>query len=120
VLVDTSVWVDHLRAGDTTLAARLEEGEVECHPFVIGELSCGCLRRREEILDLLRALPAVTTVDHNEAMMFVDRHRLAGLGIGWIDAHLLASAALVRTTIWSRDGRLRSVARRLGLAAELR
>lgn len=116
-LVDTSVWVDHLRRGDRALAVVLEDGEVSSHPFVIGELACGRLARRREILALLAVLPTTPLADHDEVLAFVERHRLDGAGIGWVDVHLLASAALSRTALWTRDRALRAAARSLGLAA---
>jgi predicted nucleic acid-binding protein len=115
MLVDTSVWVDHFRRSDASLADLLERGEVECHPLIIGELACGNLRRRSEILGLMRELPAVAVVDHDEALSFLDSYRLMGSGLGWIDIHLLASAQLTNTFLWTHDRRLASVARRLGL-----
>jgi hypothetical protein len=115
VLVDTSVWIDHLRKGNARLAGHLEGGEVLTHPCVIGEIACGNLSRRDEVLALLRSLPRVTTASDHEVFVFVERHRLAGSGIGWIDAHLLASAALAKARIWSLDARLDRIARRLGL-----
>jgi predicted nucleic acid-binding protein len=118
MLVDTSVWVEHLRRGDPKLIALLGQDEVECHPFVIGELACGSLRRRAEVLTLLQRLPQVPVVANDEVLAFIERHRLMGRGIGWIDAHLLASAALGNTLIWSRDRRLAEVARELHLYAE--
>ncbi len=117
MLVDTSVWVEHLRRGEPTLSALLDRDEVECHPFIIGELACGFLRRRSEVLILLRRLPHVPIVGHDEVLAFVERRRLMGRGIGWIDAHLLASAALSSTLLWSRDRRLSEVARELHLCA---
>lgn len=117
MLVDTSVWVDHLRRGDPKLIALLGQGEVECHPFIIGELACGSLRRRSEVLSLLRRLPHVPVASHDEVLTFMERHRLMGRGIGWIDAHLLASAALSNTPLWSRDRRLSDVAAELHLCA---
>ena len=117
-LVDTSVWVDHLRHGDEGLTALLAGSRVRCHPFVIGELACGGLRGRALILRLLADLPQVTVAEHDEVLAFVEAHRLMGSGIGWIDAHLLASASLAGTPLWTRDTRLRIVARRLGLAAD--
>ncbi len=119
MLVDTSVWVDHLRRGNAKLAALLERAEVSCHPFIIGELACGKLRNRDAILALLEALPQVPGAEHDEVLGFVDAHRLMGAGIGWIDAHLLASAALAGTVIWSLDRRLADAARKLGLLAGL-
>jgi predicted nucleic acid-binding protein len=110
MLVDTSVWVDHLRSGNRELAEQLEAGFVWCHPFVIGEIACGRLRDRSEILSALASLPGVPTADHDEVMTFVERAGLAGSGIGWIDAHLLASARLAGIGLWTLD-------RKLGLVA---
>lgn len=118
MLVDTSVWVDHLRRGEPALSALLSRAEVECHPFIIGELACGSLRRRSEVLSLLRKLPHVEVGSHDEVLTFVERHRLMGRGVGWIDAHLLASAALAGVLLWTRDRRLSEVARMLGLCAQ--
>jgi predicted nucleic acid-binding protein len=118
VLVDTSVWVDHLRRRNARLAAHLERSQVCCHPFVIGELACGRLRRRDEILCLLAALPQAPLAEHGEVLTFVESNRLAGAGIGWIDAHLLASARLAHSTIWTLDRRLDATARSLGIRAE--
>lgn len=115
MLVDTSVWIDHFRRTNARLVALLEDGSVECHAFVIGELACGSLRSRVETLSLLGALPAVAIAGHDEAREFLERHRLAGRGIGWIDVHLLAAAALGRTALWTLDRRLDAVARSLGL-----
>lgn len=117
ILVDTSVWIDHLRRGNATLAARLENAEVWCHPFIIGELACGSLRDRDRILSWLSALPQVPLAAHEEVLGFVESTRLMGSGIGWIDAHLLASARLAGTAIWSMDRRLADVAAGLGMGA---
>ena len=116
ILVDTSVWVDHLRAGNRRLQPLLEDGEVLIHPFVVGELVCGTLRNREEVLTLLQALPEAQTAEHDEAMHVVEREQLYGRGIGWIDAHLLASARLSGATLWTLDRRLSKVASTLELA----
>lgn len=102
-LVDTSVWVDHLRRGNSRLAALLEGAEVVCHPWIIGELACGHLRQRREILVLLAGLPQAHPVEDREALAFIETHGLAGRGIGWIDVHLLASAMLGRLDIWTLD-----------------
>jgi hypothetical protein len=118
MLVDTSVWVDHLRRGNPQLRDLLNRGEVECHPFIVGELACGSLHRRAEILSLLQALPCVPVCSHNEVFLFVERRRLMGRGIGWIDAHLLASALLARSPLWTHDRRLSEIARGLNLQAE--
>jgi predicted nucleic acid-binding protein len=118
VLVDTSVWIDHFRRGKSPLAECLEAGEVEGHPFVAGELACGNLRRRDEILSLLATLPQVTLAGHEEVLHFLDSRRLYGRGFGWVDLHLLVSAILSRTTLWTRDRNLAEQARRLGVAFE--
>lgn len=117
ILVDTSVWVDHLRLSDRQLAGLLLEDAVLCHPFVVGELACGSLRRRSEIMRLLRNLPQAPVVQHDEVLAFVEAHRLTGSGLGWIDVHLLASATLAGERFWSHDRRLAQVAGRLGVAA---
>ena len=116
ILVDTSVWVDHLRRGSRDLAAILELGEVLCHPFVVGELACGSLARRLEVLALLSALPQAVVVTHDEAIGFVGQHRLWGSGLGWVDVHLLAAAALNRSSLWTLDRRLASAAKQMELA----
>lgn len=118
MLVDTSVWVDHFRRGTPALAARLGEAEVLCHPFVIGELATGNLRRRTVILTLLAALPQAPMARHDEVMEFLTDHRLMAKGLGWIDVHLLASTRLAGTALWTLDRRLQSHARRLGVSVE--
>lgn len=116
ILVDTSVWVDHLRTGDTALTGLLDEGHVLVHPFVVGELACGNLRRRGEVLVLLSELPQARHASDHEVLFFIERHRLMGLGIGYVDAHLLASVSLTEAAcLWTRDKRLTNVARRLKL-----
>ena len=115
MLVDTSVWVDHFRHGDTALSNLLTRDEVECHPFVVGELACGSLHRRSEVLSLLQSLPQVPVGSHTEVLTFVEGNRLMGRGIGWIDAHLLASASLAGSLLWTRDRRLAEIARALDL-----
>ena len=116
-LVDSSVWVDHLRQSNARLVGLLEVGQVACHPFVIGEIALGSLKQRALVLDLLAELPASSVVSHDEVLALVDRRRLSGRGIGWIDAHLLASAIVERASLWTLDRRLAAVARDLGLAA---
>jgi predicted nucleic acid-binding protein len=116
VLVDTSVWVDHFRRGNERLAEGLRRGRVWTHTFVIGELACGNLTRRSEILALLAMLPHAPQVGHQEALAFVESRRLVGAGLGWIDVHLLASATLARVGIWSLDRRLASAAHRLAVS----
>ena len=116
VLLDTSVWIDHLRRGDDRAAALLEQGDVVCHPLVIGELACGSLIRRAEILGLLGALPQATQATHAEIVGFIDGHRLHGKGLGLIDMHLLWAAASQAHMLWTRDRRLRQMAQRLRVA----
>ena len=117
ILVDTSVWVDHLRAGDARLAGLLERGAVVMHPFVLGEMACGSLSERRAMLDLLRELPAAVAADDEEVLGFIERHELHGKGIGYVDAHLLASVALTEgASLWTRDRRLRGAAEELGFA----
>ena len=117
ILVDTSVWVDHLREGDALLAARLEQAAVLTHPFVVGELACGTLRNRALVLSLLQNLPMATVAEPDEVLAFIERHSLNGRGIGYVDAQLLTATALTPgATLWTRDKRLRVVAQRLGCA----
>jgi len=116
ILVDTSVWIDHLRTVDETLVRALDEGEVVTHPFVIGELACGNIRNRSEIMRLLEDLPRAREATHEEVLAMVERRHLMGAGIGYVDAHLLAAAALTpSTSLWTRDRRLSGAARRLRL-----
>lgn len=115
MLVDTSVWIDHLRKRNATLAQLLESMQIATHPFVIGELACGNLANRIEFLDLLAAIPHVSPVTYDEALSFIDAKKLMGRGLGWIDMHLLASAALAKIPLWTMDKRLAVVARELGL-----
>ena len=113
VLVDTSVWVNHLRTGSARLRQLLEEGQVLCHPFVIGELACGNLANRHEVVTLLQNLPSLPEIAHAEALWFIERHDLTGRGIGLIDVHLLAAARLAGAELWTDDRRLARVASRL-------
>jgi predicted nucleic acid-binding protein len=115
MLVDTSVWVDHLRRGNAALVRLLNRDEVRTHPFVIGELACGNLRSRKEILALLAALPQAAVAGHRETLAFVEANRLMGRGIGWVDVHLLASARLTGIPLWTLDRRLKEIAGSLGL-----
>jgi hypothetical protein len=117
ILVDTSVWVDHLRKGNSRLSELLSEGAVLCHPFIVGELACGNLRNRVEILGLLAALPETHIAEHEEALHLVKHHHLHGRGLCWIDVHLLASALLNRCNLWTLDKSLDSAARVLKINA---
>lgn len=117
ILVDTSVWVDHLRAGDKALAALLDRGAVLAHPFVVGELALGNLRQREIILNALADLPRASAATDLEVLHFIDRHVLFGRGVGYVDAHLLAAVHLTAgAELWTKDKRLHGVAVELGVA----
>jgi predicted nucleic acid-binding protein len=118
ILVDTSVWVDHLRAKNAALAGLLNMGAVLTHPFIIGELALGQMRQREIVLASLAALPSAALATDAEALRFIDGRALFGRGIGYVDVHLLASACLTEAALlWTGDKRLRGVAAELGLAA---
>lgn len=120
ILVDTSIWVDHLRVGGGRLAALLDGGEVLAHPFVIGELAHGNLRQRDVLLSDLRRLPQAAVASDEEVLRLIDREKLFGHGIGYVDAHLLAAARLTADTkLWTRDRTLNTAAAQLGLAALL-
>lgn len=120
ILVDTSIWIDHLRATDERLETLLAEDEVLVHPFVIGELALGNLRQREAVLADLRDLPETVAAEDNEVMQMIERQALWGRGIGYVDAHLLAAVRLTPgAQLWTRDGRLRAVAVEMGIAATL-
>lgn len=113
VLVDTSIWVNHLRKGDIQLDELLLNGEVVCHPFVIGELACGNIKNRYEILTLLQSLPETPTIDLAEYLYFIEQNHLSGIGIGFVDVHLLASAKLSGIPLWTKDKRLKETALKL-------
>jgi predicted nucleic acid-binding protein len=111
ILVDTSVWIDHLRRHVSPLAEALDAGEVLIHPYVIGELACGNLKNRHDVLNLLLALPRVVVATDDETLLFIEERKLTGRGIGYLDAHLLASVTLTPDArLWTRDKRLRAVA----------
>lgn len=120
ILADTSVWVDHLRGGDPGLSALLNDGRVLGHAFVLGELALGGLRGRDAVLEALQGLPQALVAGHDEVLAMISARRLWGRGIGLVDAHLLAAAALTPDArLWTRDRGLDAVARDLGLAADL-
>lgn len=109
-LADTSVWVEHFRRGHSGLRNLLEEGEVVMHPFVFGELACGNLPERKRTLDLLAALPCLALADDAAVLYAIDARKWSGRGIGWIDAHLLTSALLTQTPLWTLDRKLHGMA----------
>jgi predicted nucleic acid-binding protein len=115
ILADTSIWVEHFRSGVPELVSLLERGEILQHPFVRGELACGNLANRREVLDLLARLPAAPLASDEEAVAFIEGRGLMGRGIGYIDVHLLAAVALAGSArLWTRDRRLAAVAAELG------
>lgn len=118
ILVDTSVWVDHLRKRNLALVRQLDAGEILVHPFVIGELALGHLEPRGLILNTLLRMPQAIVASDDEVLSLIDRDRLFGFGIGYVDAHLLAATRLTAgASLWTRDKRLRSVAESLSVAA---
>jgi len=117
ILVDTSVWIEHLRWGHERLQSLLYDEQVLCHPFIVGELACGTLRNRQEILSLLSALPEPRVAEHEEVLHLVEERRLYGGGLGWVDAHLLALVLLTRCTLWTLDKPLRRAAAALKISA---
>jgi predicted nucleic acid-binding protein len=118
VLVDTSVWIAHLRRRNAELSDQLEAMQVWTHQFVVGELACGNLTRRTELLTSLAALPHAPLVEHESVLHFVNSQRLMGRGLGWIDVHLLASAMLSGLSFWTLDKRLAAAANSLGLSPD--
>jgi predicted nucleic acid-binding protein len=116
ILVDTSVWIDHFRTADQHLGDLLLDEQVLCHPFVVGELACGLLKNRAEVLQLLRTLPGAPIVRHEEVLAFIEANGLMDSGLGWVDAHLLSSVLLGGERLWTRDRRLARIARRLGVS----
>ena len=117
ILVDSSIWVDHLRHGNTLLSGHLEAGLVHTHPFIIGEIALGSLRERHRIISALQGLPAAVQASDHEVQLLIEREPLHGLGIGYVDAHLLAATRLMPgMRLWTRDRRLHEVASRMGLA----
>lgn len=118
ILVDISVWIDHLRNGDPALVELLERGQVVTHPFVLGELALGNLLHRAEVLNSLADLPGVTVASDGEVLGFIETAKLHGLGIGYINAHLLTATRLTPgASLWTRDKRLRAAAETIGLAS---
>lgn len=116
LLVDTSVWVSHFREENTKLADLLNNGEVVCHPFVVGELACGNLKNRNQILSLLQSLPMSIKAEHEEVLEFIARKRLMGKGLGYVDIHLIASAILTGISLWTHDKKLEQVANALHIS----
>ncbi len=120
ILADTSVWVTHLREGENHFIELLDHGMIVCHPFIIGELACGSLKNRKEIIRLLEALPTVDVLDHLEVMVFIESRNLMGKGIGYIDAHLLGSSLISNTPLWTLDKSLKKAAKLLYIEYEVK
>jgi predicted nucleic acid-binding protein len=116
VLVDTSVWVSHLREGNKALVRLLNDGYVVCHPFIVGELACGNLKNRSEILSLLQTLPMSIIAEHEEILEFIENNQLMGKGLGYIDVHLTASAVLTGVPLWTFDKKLDEISKSLGMS----
>jgi len=110
ILVDTSIWIDHLRQGLPALSQALETNSVLIHPWVIGELACGTLKNRQHVLSLLKGLPGSTVASPSEVLILIESHQLMGRGIGFVDAQLLTSAKLSRCGLWTADRRLKELA----------
>jgi predicted nucleic acid-binding protein len=115
VLVDTSVWVSHFRHGNSTLQKLLQDGAVASHPFAVGELACGNINNRTEILSLMQSLPMVDVAEDNELLLFIDHHGLMGTGLGFVDVHLLAAAMLADIPLWTQDRKLKQACSRLSI-----
>lgn len=118
ILVDTSIWIDHFRKNNPHFKVLLTQGIVATHSLVIGELACGNLKARSNIITWLSVLPKVDLADHREALFFIEERRLMGLGIGIVDVHLLASAIISNVSLWTLDKRLLIAARQLGASYE--
>ena len=110
VLVDTSIWIDHFRNTNDQLVELLNDGEVFSHPFIIGELACGNMKNRKEILTALQALPQSTIIEHNEIMIFIEYNKIMGKGLGYVDMAILASALVTNLSLWTLDQKLNDTA----------
>jgi predicted nucleic acid-binding protein len=120
VLVDTSVWIKHLRVSDKNLVRFLEQGLVACHPFIIGELACGGIKNRHEIIRLLNDLPSTDILDHYEIMEFIEHRKIMNKGIGYVDVHLLGSALVSETPLWTFDKALKKIANQLSIEYDIK
>jgi len=116
ILIDTSVWIDHLRQRDDHLVITLLAGHVLIHPWVIGDIACSSLKDREQVLDLLRSLPLCSVALEDEVLLFIEQNKLMARGIGYVDVHLLASTKLSGATLWTRDKRLLIIAKEMNIA----
>ncbi|MBN1781013.1 type II toxin-antitoxin system VapC family toxin [bacterium] len=112
VLVDTSIWIDHCRNNYDQLAGLLNDGEVFCHPFIIGKLACGNLKNRKEIIAALQALPTTIVLEHEEIMFFIEINKIMGKGLGYIDISILASSLVTGISLWTFDQKLYAMTKR--------
>lgn len=117
ILADTAIWIAHWRDFNDALADLVDQAQVICHPIVIGELACGQFPRRKHVLSIMRSLPQIMQADHDEVCALIENHRLMGTGIGYADAHLLASCVLGDDQLWTLDQRLQEAAKRLRVHA---
>ncbi len=115
VLVDTSVWISHLRDGNSRLQKLLEDCRVVTHPFIIGELACGNISNRAEIISLMKSLPLLDVIEHEELLLFIEHNQVMGKGLGFVDVHLVVSAMLAGIPLWTQDKKLRQVCSRLNI-----
>mgnify|MGYP001152136307 CR=1 FL=1 len=120
ILVDTSVWIKHLRESDKNLIRLLEQGLVASHPFIIGELACGGIKNRQEIINLLNDLPSTDILDHCDIMEFIEYRKIINKGIGYVDVHLLGSALISETPLWTLDKALRKIANQLPIEYDIK
>ena len=120
ILVDTSVWIKHLRVSDKILIRLLEQGLVACHPFIIGELACGDIKNRHEIIRLLNDLPSTDILDHDDILEFIEYRKIMNKGIGYVDVHLLASALVSETPLWTLDKALRNISNQLSIEYDIK
>lgn len=115
VLVDTSVWISHLRHSNSRLQKLLNEGRVVSHPFIIGELACGNLSNRTEIISLMQSLPMLEAVEDEELLIFIEHNKMMGQGLGFVDIHLMAAAVMADIPLWTQDKKLKLACSQLGL-----
>ena len=120
ILVDTSVWINHLRERDQNLSHLLEQGLVACHPFIVGEIACGGIKNRQEIINLLNDLPSTEILDHSDIIDFIENRKIMNKGIGYIDVHLLGSVLVSDTRIWTFDKALKKMAFQLSVGYDIK
>ena len=115
VLVDTSIWISHLRYGNSRLQKLLEDGRVVIHPFIIGELACGNISNRTEIISLMQSLPMLDIIEHEELLLFIEQNQIMGKGLGFVDVHLMAAARLAGIPLWTQDKKFKQTCSRLSI-----